>query len=137
VLNYVVRFSSLYILGPILFAPKAYDKVSAVYGYIVLNHTQYCRIIESRTGVMRIEKGPKTFALGPYESLMQRNDQTIFDIINIDTENAVLVKNLDTGLDELITTPQKFIPSFTQKFIEIRKLIKLAPCKILFERKKN
>jgi len=85
---------------------------------------------------MRIEKGPKTFALGPYESLMQRNDQTIFDIINIDTENAVLVKNLDTGLDELITTPQKFIPSFTQKFIEIRKLIKLAPCKFYFEKQK-
>ncbi len=120
---------TMYILGPKLFSPRAYDKVSPVYGYIVLNHTQYCRIIESRTGVMRIEKGPKTFPLGPYESLMRIDDQTIFDIINIDTENAVLVKNLDTGLDELITTPQKFIPSFTQKFLEIRRLIKLAPCK--------
>jgi hypothetical protein len=119
----------IFILGPILFVPKAYDKVSEAYGYTILNHTQYCRIIESRTGVMRIEKGPKTFALGPYESLMRQDHQTIFDIINIDTENAVLVKNLDTGLDELITTPQKFIPSFTQKFMEIRKLIKLAPCK--------
>ena len=78
---------------------------------------------------MRIEKGPKTFSLGPYESLMETDGQSIFDIINIDTENAVLVKNLDTGLDELITTPQKFIPSFTQKVIEIRYLIKLAPCK--------
>jgi hypothetical protein len=115
-------------LGPTLFAPKAYDKISPVYDYIVLNHTQYCRIIESRTGVMRIEKGPKTFSLGPYESLLTSDNQTIFDIINIDTENAVLVKNLDTGIDELITTPQKFIPSFTQKFMEIRKLIKLAPC---------
>lgn len=122
-------FFIIFILGPILFAPKAYDKVSTVFSYIVLNHTQYCRIIDSRTGVMRIEKGPKTFALGPYESLLRSGDQSIFEIINIDTENAVLVKNLDTGLDELITTPQKFIPSFTQKFIEIRKLIKLAPCK--------
>ncbi|CAF1161296.1 unnamed protein product [Rotaria sp. Silwood1] len=113
--------------GPTLFLPKAYDQISPIFNYIVLNHTQYCRIIDSRTGVMRIEKGPKTFALGPYESLMKVHDQTIFDIINIDTENAVLVKNLDTGLDELITTPQKFIPSFTQRFIEIRKLIKLAP----------
>lgn len=78
---------------------------------------------------MRIERGPKTFPLGPYESLMSVDDRIIFDIINIDTENAVLVKDLDTGLDELITKPQKFIPSFTQKFIEIRKLIKLAPCK--------
>ncbi|CAF2494487.1 unnamed protein product [Rotaria sp. Silwood2] len=115
------------VTGPKLFLPKAYDQISPIYSYIVLNHTQYCRIIDSRTGVMRIEKGPKTFALGPYESLMRIDDHTIFDIINIDTENAVLVKNLDTGLDELITTPQKFIPSFTQKFMEIRKLIKLAP----------
>ena len=111
-----------------MFAPKAYDKISAVFEYIVLNHTQYCRIIDSRTGVMRIEKGPKTFPLGPYESLLTSDGGNIFEIINIDTENAVLVKNLDTGIDELITTPQKFIPSFTQKFLEIRKLIKLAPC---------
>ncbi|CAF2150150.1 unnamed protein product [Rotaria magnacalcarata] len=113
--------------GPKLFLPKAYDQISPIYSYVVLNHTQYCRIIESRTGVMRIEKGPKTFALGPYEALMRIDNHDIFDIINIDTENAVLVKNLDTGLDELITTPQKFIPSFTQKFMEIRNLIKLAP----------
>lgn len=78
---------------------------------------------------MRVEKGPKTFPLEPYESLMPTDNRHIFEIINIDSENAVLVKNLDTGIDELITTPQKFIPSFTQKFIEIRKLIKLAPCK--------
>jgi hypothetical protein len=123
----------MYILGPKLFAPRAYDNVSAIYNYIVLNHTQYCRIIDSRTGVMRIEKGPQTFALGPYETLMKIDDHKIFDIINIDTENAVLVKNLDTGLDELITTPQKFIPSFTQKFIEVRKLVKLAPCKFYFK----
>ncbi|CAF0746281.1 unnamed protein product, partial [Rotaria sordida] len=115
------------VTGPKLFLPKAYDQISPIYNYVVLNHTQYCRIIDSRTGVMRIEKGPKTFALGPYEALLRSEDQTIFDIINIDTENAVLVKNLDTGLDELITTPQKFIPSFTQKFMEIRKLVKLAP----------
>lgn len=115
------------VTGPLLFVPKAYDKISTVYNYVVLNHTQYCRIIDSRTGVMRIEKGPKTFALGPYESFLQSSGQNIFDIINIDTENAVLVKNLDTGLDELITVPQKFIPSFTQKFIEIRQLVKLAP----------
>ncbi|CAF0757845.1 unnamed protein product [Didymodactylos carnosus] len=113
--------------GPQLFCPKAYDKISVVYSYIVLNHTNYCRIIDSRTGVMRMEEGPKTFALGPYESLIKLDNQTIFDIINIDNENAVLVKNLDTGFDELITKPQKFIPSFTQKFLEIRKLIKLAP----------
>lgn len=86
---------------------------------------------------MRIEKGPQTFPLGPYECLMRTDDQAIFDIINIDTENAVLVKNLDTGIDELITTPQKFIPSFTQKFIEVRKLIKLAPCKFIFNFSKN
>ncbi|CAM2704678.1 unnamed protein product [Rotaria socialis] len=115
------------VTGPKLFLPKAYDQISPIYSYVVLNHTQYCRIIESRTGVMRIEKGPKTFALGPYEALMRIDNHDIFDIINIDTENAVLVKNLDTGLDELITTPQKFIPSFTQKFMEIRNLIKLAP----------
>ena len=131
--SYMVRSdltitNEFFSLGPTLFAPKAYDKLSPVYDYIVLNHTQYCRIIDSRTGVMRIEKGPKTFALGPYETLLTTENQNIFDIINIDTENAVLVKNLDTGIDELITTPQKFIPSFTQKFIEIRKLIKLAPC---------
>lgn len=123
---------NMYILGPKLFLPKAYDKVSPVFNYIVLNHAQYCRIIDTRTGVMRIEKGPQTFALGPYESLMKTDNQTIFDIINIDTENAVLVKNLDTGIDELITIPQKFIPPFTQQFIEIRKLIKLAPCKSYF-----
>lgn len=117
------------LLGPKLFSPKANDLVSEIYNYVVLNHTQYCRIIDSRTGVMRIEKGPKTFALGPYESLMKTDGKDISNIINIDTENAVLVKNLDTGIDELITTPQKFIPSFTQKFIEIRNLIKLAPCK--------
>lgn len=121
------------VTGPLLFVPKAYDKISTVYNYVVLNHTQYCRIIDSRTGVMRIEKGPKTFALGPYESFLQSSGQNIFDIINIDTENAVLVKNLDTGLDELITVPQKFIPSFTQKFIEIRQLVKLAPCKFSFD----
>lgn len=119
----------IFLLGPKLFSPKANDLVSEVYNYVVLNHTQYCRIIDSRTGVMRIEKGPKTFALGPYESLMKTDGKDISNIINIDTENAVLVKNLDTGIDELITTPQKFIPSFTQKFIEIRNLIKLAPCK--------
>lgn len=117
------------ILGPKLFVPRAYDTVSNVFDYIVLNHVQYCRIIDTRTGVMRIEKGPITFALGPYESLMRTDGREIYEIVNIDTENAVLVKNLDTGIDELITTPQKFIPSFTQRFIEIRKLIKLAPCK--------
>ncbi|UJR28687.1 hypothetical protein I4U23_009916 [Adineta vaga] len=115
------------VFGPKLFLPRAYDKVSAIYNYIVLNHAQYCRIIDTRTGVMRIERGPQTFSLGPYEALKEDNHQTIFNIINIDTENAVLVKNLDTGMDELITIPQKFIPSFTQTFIEIRKLIKLAP----------
>src|SRR5690606_2465854 len=83
---------------------------------ITLKNNQYIRLIDKRTGVIRVEVGEQAIALNPYEEM----HGSIREGINMDEHNAVLVRDTDTGQLSLITDPQVFFPAATQEVIEVR-----------------
>jgi len=113
--------------GPLTFALGPYEQCSSVLNKINLNMLQYIKIIDKNTGIMRIVSGPDVVMLNPYESIIKdANNTEIRTAITVNANNAVLVRDTQTGVEELITTPQKYIPAANIDIIEVRKMIKLA-----------
>lgn len=109
------------ITGPRIFFPEAYDEVIKTLKVITLLHNEYIKIIDRKTGVIRVEKGEKSIFLTPLEEKLTE----IQNGHNIDEHNAVIVRNTENGSLELITETQVFFPSAYQEVIETSKKILL------------
>jgi len=109
--------------GPQLVFPSAFEHPTAVMDAIDLNAWQYCKIQNRSNGEVRIERGPKLVWLSPQERVLGQEKEAG---ITIDIETAALVKNLHTGVQTLLQTPQLFVPSKDEEVLEMRKLIRLA-----------
>jgi regulator of protease activity HflC (stomatin/prohibitin superfamily) len=88
---------------------------------IPLKQNQYVRLLDTRTGIIRIERGERSVSLEPTEELLEE----VQEGINIDEQTAVLLRDIHTGQLELITTPQVFIPAAHQEIVEPRRRITL------------
>lgn len=109
-------------IGPKMYFVAANEKVEQQLTAIPLKQNQYLSIVDKSTGVVRLERGESLVYLTPTEDLIGE----VSDGINIDDENAVLIRDIMTGQLELITTPQVFIPSATQEVTGVRHRIRLA-----------
>jgi regulator of protease activity HflC (stomatin/prohibitin superfamily) len=109
-------------LGPKLYFLKASEEVQARLLAIALKKNQYVQIVDKSTGIIRVERGESLVYLTPTEEQLGE----IQVGINIDDENAVLVRDIVSGQLDLVTEPQVFIPSATQWISEVRQRIRLA-----------
>jgi hypothetical protein len=107
--------------GPKMLFLEANETVTERLMAITLQQNQYVHIIDHRTGIIRVERGEQSVLLGPYEALVDG----VRDGINIDEQNAVLIRSLEDGQFKLITEPQVFFPAANQEIVEVRKRILL------------
>lgn len=123
--------------GPINFHLEPFDKPSKIFDKIVLTLNDYVKIVDNNTGVLRVEKGPDVVILNPYEVVVPvnaidkegnvRGTANIGTVILIDDNTAVHIKDIDTGIETLVTESQKYIPPPNIIILGVRKMIKLAP----------
>ncbi len=100
----------------------AYEELDTALTVIPLTSTQYVRLIDRRTGVIRVERGAQQVIPGPTEDVLEMPREGV----NIDAMTAVLVRDTRDGSLELITTPQVFVPTPFQTIVEVRQRILLA-----------
>ena len=108
-------------VGPRLFCPRASEEVAEDLEAIPLKQNQYIRLLDTRTGIIRVERGESSVYLNPTEKIIQN----VQDGVNIDEHTAVVVRDVESGQLELITEPQVFIPAQNQEIVKVSKRIRL------------
>jgi len=110
--------------GPQLVFPGSTEEVlgGKVESAIILKTWEYCHIQNKETGKIRVERGEKIIHLGPNDVVTQQKKRAYV----IDTLHAVLLRNRETGVQELIQEPQLFVPKAEQEVMEIREKICLT-----------
>lgn len=109
------------VFGPTLFIPGATETVVERLEIISLKHNQYVKILDQKTGIIRVERGEQSIFLQPNEELLLN----VQDGVNVDDHTAVLIRDTGSGHLELVTAPQVFVPSAHQEIIEVRPRILL------------
>ncbi|MFN2272493.1 MAG: hypothetical protein ACK2US_16750 [Anaerolineae bacterium] len=115
-------------IGPLLYFSKADEEISKQLPAIPLKHNQYIRLMDNRTGVIRVERGEASIYPEPTEKVL---DGGVQDGINIDEHTAVLVRDTESGQLALVTQPQVFIPAPNQEIVEARERIRLEDHEIV------
>lgn len=111
------------VVGPCLLKLQEYDVEVTTREVITLKSDEYVRMVDDITGEIRVEVGEKCVYIGPTESLLEGGKKKC---IAIDVDTAVIIQDIATGTQELITAEHMFHPSATQEVVDIRKRIKLA-----------
>jgi hypothetical protein len=109
-------------VGPQLYFPRANEEVGKQLSAIPLKHNQYVRLMDNRTGLIRVERGEASVYPEPTEKVL---DGGIQNGINIDEHTAVLVRDTGSGQLVLITEPQVFFPLPNQEIVDVRERIRL------------
>ncbi len=109
------------VIGPRLFFLAAQEEVVSQLEAMPLKKNQYVRLVDTKTGIIRVERGEQSIYLSPTEALIGG----VTEGINIDDHTAVLVRNITSGQLDVITQPQVFIPAADQEVIERRSRILL------------
>jgi len=120
--------------GEKLVFPGPFENVNAtVYQAIDLKSYEYCKIQDESTGKIRVERGEKMVWLGPWDKIVLAKKSGT----TVDANNAALIKNMDTGLQTLITEPGLFIPEANEQVLSVRKVIRLADHQAVILKDKN
>lgn len=109
--------------GPSLFVPSADEEVVKQLQAIALKDNEYVRISDKASGGVRVEKGESLVFLSPTEERLGRGEAA--KGVNVDANQAALLRDLRTGQLELITSPQVLVPQAHQELVEVRKKIRL------------
>jgi regulator of protease activity HflC (stomatin/prohibitin superfamily) len=127
--------------GPKVFALSPFEEASKIYDCLSLNFSQYSLIVNTITGVIRIEKGPAKVLLIPFEEYMKDIDgNTVRNALTADANNAIHIRDVVTGKEELIIENKIYFPSSPNiKVMGLRPLIKLAPYErmVMMDRESN
>eukprot|EP00004_Rigifila_ramosa_P011798 TRINITY_DN2521_c0_g1_i1.p1 TRINITY_DN2521_c0_g1~~TRINITY_DN2521_c0_g1_i1.p1 ORF type:complete len:570 (+),score=147.90 TRINITY_DN2521_c0_g1_i1:246-1712(+) len=107
--------------GPTLFIPKPTEELLETKTALALSGNQYVRVVDKRSAVNRVVRGECLLFLDTYEELVGG----IQTGVNVDTNQAVLVRNIESGQLELIIEKQVFIPKSNQEVVEVRQKIRL------------
>lgn len=111
------------IIGPCLLQLRAYDVVVKIRDAITLKPNEYVRLVDDVTGEIRVEVGEKCVYINPTESLLDDGKR---DCIAVDVDTAVVVRDISTGSQRLVTEEQMFHPSSTEDIVDVRQRIRLA-----------
>lgn len=110
------------IRGPQLYFPEANETIITTQNAIPLKDFQYIRILDNSTGKVRVVRGETTVYLEPNEQIIGNRTE---DGINIDEQTAVVVRDMTSGQQTLVTEKQVFIPAANQELVEVRQRIRL------------
>jgi ribosomal protein S12 len=110
---------------PQVFIPAANQEIVERRIPILLQQNQYVKVIDKSTGMIRVERGERSFYLNPTEEIIEDILSSVGEGINIDEHTAVLVRDTQTGTLELITETQVFCPVANQEIVEVRQRILL------------
>jgi len=108
--------------GPQLYFLTATEEVTKRLTAIPLKESEFIRIIDNNTGVVRVVRGEATVYLEPHEETLDEKPRPGY---TIDEHTAVMVRDIRTGQRDLITEPQVFIPSPMQEVYDVPRLIRL------------
>lgn len=108
-------------MGPAFYFLKTNEVVSETLEVIPLKKNQYIRLLDTLTGVIRVERGETSIYLKPTEKIIQ----DVADGINVDEHTSVIVRDSASGQFSQITEPQVFIPSENQEIVRVTKRIRL------------
>jgi hypothetical protein len=89
---------------------------------IDLKCNEYVKIENKSTGHIRVERGESLVFLGGYEEVVGSKNKAV----EIDSEHAVLIRDVRSGQQSLVTEEHTFFPTADQEILEVRNLIKLA-----------
>ncbi|WP_017718324.1 hypothetical protein [Kamptonema formosum] len=113
------------ISDPQVFIPAANQEIVELRTPILLQQNQYVKVIDKSTGMIRVERGERSFYLTPAEEIIEDILSSIGEGVNIDEHTAVLVRDTQTGTLRLITETQVFCPEANQEIVEVRQRILL------------
>ena len=108
-------------MGPRLYFLEANEEVVKSLSAIPLKRNQYVKLIDQRTGTIRMVRGETSIYLSPTEEILGKIEEGI----NIDEETGVVVRDIESGQLQLVTEPQVFFPTANQEIVELRKRILL------------
>eukprot|EP00929_Paragymnodinium_shiwhaense_P122667 TRINITY_DN9562_c0_g1_i1.p1 TRINITY_DN9562_c0_g1~~TRINITY_DN9562_c0_g1_i1.p1 ORF type:complete len:713 (+),score=160.29 TRINITY_DN9562_c0_g1_i1:72-2141(+) len=109
--------------GPMRFVPGSVESVTKKMSATTLTSNMYLKVQDKVTGVTRVERGPQLFFPMPSEQVSDLGAQKA---IQIDSETAVLVRDLEEGGLRLVTEHGLFFPSALDEIIRVQTLERLA-----------
>lgn len=118
--------------------PGPYDKFGVKEQAISLKHFEFVKIMETKTGVVRVEVGEKLVFLSPTEQILDANqNRGVKQGVNIDEHTAVLVRNTENGQLRLETGKKLFFPKAKEEIEDIRKRIVLEDHQVVVIKTKD
>jgi regulator of protease activity HflC (stomatin/prohibitin superfamily) len=102
--------------GPMLLWLEAWDELIAVKPKIVLQAREYTRLVDSYTGLVRVEVGPQRIVPGVYEDA----PQGIQKATPVTSTESLVVLNKTSGRKRLVREEGFFIPGSFEEVIEER-----------------
>jgi len=105
-----------------------------------LVYSEYAFITHRITGVIRIEKGPAKVVLVPFEEYITLDGKIVQQALTADANNCIHIRDIVSGIEELITKPQLFFPPTPNvKVLGKEPLFKLAPYEkmVIMDRESN
>jgi hypothetical protein len=121
----VVRGETVLIPGPNEVAVSGPSLNKAVCSAIDLKFYEWVRLEDKKTGATRVERGEQLVFPGAYEEFVTTGPQRA---VEVDDSTAVLVRNIRSGQQNLVTEKQLYFPAAdgSEEILEIRQLQKLA-----------
>jgi hypothetical protein len=109
--------------GPSRFIPGAYETVSTRAAAVILDSSMYIKMQHKTTGEVWIERGPQLIFPEPSVQMKTKAGQKA---VQVDSETAVLVRDLQKGGLRLVEEHGLFFPSPHDEILSVEKLIRLA-----------
>lgn len=110
--------------GPQMVFPDATEEAigGKIETAIHLSQWEFCHIQDKQSGKIRVERGEKIIFLGPNDIVVKGKTKAFV----VDKTHAILVRDRVSGVQQLISDPQLFVPKPEQEILEIRERISLT-----------
>lgn len=110
--------------GPQMVFPNVTEEIvgGKIEKAIHLSPWEFCHIQNKQSGKIRTESGEQIVFLGPHDVVVKRKSTAFV----VDKTHAVLLRDRESGVQQLISEPQLFIPRPEQEVLEIRERICLT-----------
>jgi hypothetical protein len=101
--------------GPGLYFLKPFERLTAngIQDAIALKPQEYVKLLNKKTGAIRIQRGEALVFLAPYEVA----EEGVKEMVVVDETHACLIRDIRTGKQQLIIEPQMFAPSEYQEIV--------------------
>ncbi|MDP6354966.1 MAG: hypothetical protein QF473_07695, partial [Planctomycetota bacterium] len=107
--------------GPTLYFLGANEQMAGEHDAIPLKKNEYVRLVDRVTGKIRVVQGECSVCPEPTEKLLG----AVQKAVNVDEDQAVIVRNIQTGQLRLVDEPQVFVPADEEEIVNVQERIRL------------